>query len=202
MNSMRRFCQIAIIAFALIAFVGCQQKSKGGACHIKGTTDETLEGKKMYLVPLIGPATDETVDSTVVINRKFEFFTDSNKMAIIRPAYYDRAFSQDLLVVTEPGEIEVSIDTVSSSRGTPNNNRLQQWKEDTEKQNALYVKLLKEAGRKLKAGDSVARQRLRQTADSVHNEYVTMTRAMADSLDEGPLKRFFLSLYPKKSPKK
>jgi len=164
-----------------------------------GTTSEALNGKRMFLVPAVGPATAETVDSVVVKDRRFEFFTDSTKVAIIRPAYFHRTFSQDLLVVTEPGEIEVTIDTISSSRGTKLNNLLQQWKTKTEEHNRIYAALLKRAGMDLKAGDSASHRHLRQVADSVHNAYTTMTRAMTDSLDDGPLKQFLRRLYPVKT---
>lgn len=60
--------------------------------------------------------------------------------------------TQDLLIVTEPGEISVVIDSVSSGRGTPQNDALQAWKELKEDRDKVawtqgqHIKWLEEKG--------------------------------------------------------
>ena len=94
-------------------------------CRIHGTVGiEHLNGKRIFLVPLFGPQTAEYVDSVVIKDGKFEFTTDSAKMFKILVDYHYRAGVQQLLVVGEPGDILVNIDSVSSAGGAPQNDSL------------------------------------------------------------------------------
>ena len=58
----------------------------------------------------------------------FEFRGTEEKMADIRIERFKRLGNENLLVITEPGETYVTIGPVSSSRGTPQNDSLQVWK--------------------------------------------------------------------------
>ena len=96
-------CFMVVTAMALL--YSCQQ-SNGGKCHIVGTVHgEAYEGKRIFLVPLNGPATAETVDSMEIKDGKFHFEPDSVQMYKILLDYHYRAGLQQLIVVSEPGTI-------------------------------------------------------------------------------------------------
>jgi hypothetical protein len=59
-------------------------------------------------------------------------------MAIIRTRPILRLTLQELLIVTEPGITKVVLNSVSSAHGTPQNDALQLWKEEKEKNMAAY----------------------------------------------------------------
>lgn len=105
---------------------------KAPSFRIQGTVaDRNFEGSKVYLVALDAPVT-RNVDSTTVLNGAFEFTlpADSFDVRILRiPARFP-AIIEDLVVVCEPGEVTVVLDSISSGGGTRLNNILQQWKED------------------------------------------------------------------------
>lgn len=107
------------------------------SCHYKETftiegkiTDETFKGSKIYLVALDGPVS-KNVDSTVIVGGSFRFETKADSMCvkILRvPVRYPNLI-EDLVVVTEPGKINVVMSAISHGKGTRLNNILQEWKE-------------------------------------------------------------------------
>ncbi len=100
---------------------------------IKGSTSlSRLDGQRVFLVPYGTKAYEDSigVDSTVIKNGKFEFRGHKGEfLARVTIARQARYGTQDLLIVTEPGEITVVIDSVSSGHGTPQNEALQSWKD-------------------------------------------------------------------------
>ena len=121
---------LSVGLLAALLATGCHTiNDNDGGCHIYGTANPRFNGKKIYLVPLQGKVTAEKVDSFIVNNGQFEFHVAPGEMKIIRVDYHVRLGVEDLLVVAEPGRIEVSIDSVSYGKGTPQNDSLQQWKE-------------------------------------------------------------------------
>ena len=186
-------CFMAVVAATM--FFSCQQND--GKCHVVGTVNgEQYEGKYIFLVPNSGPATVETVDSMEITNGKFHFETDSMKMYKILLDYHYRLDLQPLLVVGEPGTIEVIIDSISHATGTPQNDSLEQWKVQTEIHNRelykmrLYIKELQ--GR----FDTVQAKYIQQRADSIHLVYKNYTRQLAKNMKEGVLHDFLKDLYP------
>ncbi len=138
-----------------------------------------MEGQQVFLVPFYN-GTKANVDSTVVKDGKFEFYSDTLMMAKILTAFRLQLDVQPLLVVVDPGEVEVTIASVSSGRGTPQNDSLQSWKELTERYHAEDAALRG-------ANDSAK-------ADSIRKDYLNTTRRMADSLKEGVLHDFLMSI--------
>lgn len=102
---------------------------------IYGTvTDPELEGACIFLVPYLEKViepTKENLDSTFIVDGKFEFHGNVERLSDIRIERRRRINVQNLLVLTEPGTINVTIGRVSSSAGTPMNDSLQLWKELT-----------------------------------------------------------------------
>lgn len=179
---------------AIVVFDSCQG---GSTCRIHGTVGiEQLNGKRIFLVPLSGPQTAEYVDSVVIQNGKFEFTTDSAKMFKILIDYHYRIGVQTLLVVGEPGDIQVKIDSVSSAGGARQNDSLQVWKELTEQHNREYgmsnrlVSMLKEKG------DTMQAASMQNQANAIHLSYKRRSRQMAANMKGTTLGDFLDGLFP------
>ena len=186
-------CFMAVTAVTIL--FSCQQKDPT-RCHIVGTVNgEQYEGKRIFLVPLTGPATAETVDSMEITNGKFEFFPDSMQMYKILLDYHYRMGLQPLIIVGEPGEIKITIDSISHATGTPQNDSLEQWKIRTEVHNRQYAQMRRDID-KMESVDSVKAKYMKQYADSFHLDYKNYTRQMAKHLEGSVLGDFLKSLYP------
>ena len=187
-------CFMAVAAAAL--FYSCQQ-ANDGKCHIEGVVNgEQYEGKRIFIVPLYGPKTAEYVDSMEITNGKFHFTKDTMQMYKILLDYHYRMNIQPLLVVSEPGTIQVVIDSVSHAVGTPQNDSLERWKERTEIHNRELAKMRKFIMNLKNSGDSVQAKYIAQRADSFHLVYKTFTRQMAKNLQGTVLGDFLEQMYP------
>lgn len=139
----------------VLAGMACCQNQKEEYV-VKGSTSQSrLEGERVFLVPYGSPTIEDSigVDSTVVRNGKFEFRGRKGEfLARVTMDKRVRYGTQDLLIVTEPGEITVIIDSVSSGKGTPQNDVLQAWKLLKEDHDAVqwnqmqHIKYLQEQG--------------------------------------------------------
>lgn len=175
---------------AFVAAAGLLAACSGsheGEFRIHGyVTDPELEGACIFLVPVLEPViepTKENLDSTFIKNQKFEFSGTVERIADIRLEKFRRIGYQNLLVITEPGDIYVTVGPVSSCYGTPQNDSIQVWKTLTEAQNA-------EVSAASKAG-------FHEAADSIHTAYKDRTRSMVAALgDDSTLGSFLNGLYP------
>ncbi len=142
---------IAILAFGMMTTVsmmvmaGCKATAKE-TCRIHGTMESSRwDGKKIFLVPMFGLQDAAHVDSVVIKDGKFEFTVDTTELKVIRVDYHYRDGAQDLLVVSEPGDVKVTIGANSISGGTPQNDSLQVWKDQMLKFDAEYKQLRMQA---------------------------------------------------------
>ena len=174
--------------------VGCNQNTgRNGECVIKGTVvNKDLEGKRIFLVPMFGPQDAAHVDSIEIRDGKFEFRKDTVMMAKIVMDYHYRFNTQTLLVATEPGTVEVVIDTVSSAKGTPQNDALQRWKEMTEVHNAQLRVRSEELGVR---SEGVKREE-RMRGDSIRLAYKQQSRKLAADMEDGVVKDFISGMFP------
>jgi hypothetical protein len=183
--------------FTLLLLFGSCQQSNDGKCHIEGTVNgEQYEGKRIFLVPNSGPATMETVDSMEIKDGKFHFEPDSVQMYKILLDYHYRIGLQPLLIVGEPGTINVTIDSISHATGTPQNDSLEQWKIQTEIHNRQLGMMRKNMAELNKRGDSLQAKYIQQRADSFHLVYKNYTRQLAKNMEGSVLGNFLNSLYP------
>lgn len=188
---------LAIITLLPLILGSCGRGTPAGVCRIHGIVrGPQYEGKKMYLVPLTGARDAAHVDSTRIKDGKFEFTKDTAMMATVIMDYHYRFGLQTLLVVTEPGDVRVVIDSVSSAGGTPQNDRLQQWKVRTEQHRVQTGLMRRAASEAFARGDSAAGNSYRQRADSVHLAYKQFTRQLARQLGQGVLHDFLHPLFP------
>lgn len=188
---------VCMLATTAMVMAGCGSKAQqSGVCHIKGTAAASCNGKRIFLVPLFGPKTAEYVDSVVVENGQFEFTKDTVMMAKILMDYHYRLGIQTLLVATDPGEVEVTIDSISSAKGTPLNDTLQAWKELTEQHNR-ELGPLNYAVRMLKQKNDTAQAAvLEKQARAMHVVYKKQTRQLAATMEGTVLGDFLKDLYP------
>ena len=187
-------CIMAVTTMAML--YGCQQ-SNDGRCHIVGTVNgEAYEGKRIFLVPLNGPATAEYVDSMEIKDGKFHFEPDSVQMYKILLDSHFRAGLQQLIVVGEPGTIQVTIDSISHAKGTPQNDSLEQWKVQTEMHHTQLGMMRRNIANLMKQGDSVQAKHIQQRADSFHLVYKIYTRQLAKNMEGSVLGNFLKDLFP------
>ena len=195
-KDMRKILLCFVAVAAVTMFYSCQQ-SNDGKCHIEGTVNgEQYEGKRIFLVPNSGPATMETVDSMEIKDGKFHFEPDSVQMYKILLDYHYRIGLQPLLIVGEPGTINVTIDSISHATGTPQNDSLEQWKIQTEIHNRQLGMMRKNMAELNKRGDSLQAKYIQQRADSFHLVYKNYTRQLAKNMEGSVLGNFLNSLYP------
>lgn len=128
--------KIVFTLFAAAMLGSCATHSNEYVIH--GTVaSHDLEGAKVYLVPMGEDITKENIDSTYIHNQFFEFTGTQERVVDIRLERRKRLGVETLLVITEPGEIYVTLGQTSTGRGTPQNDSIQVWKHLTQ---SLYRK--------------------------------------------------------------
>jgi len=169
------------IAFAIMMIAACSGTPKG-TYIIHGTvTSPDLEGAQIFLVPLEN-ASKETIDSVVIKNQTFEFTGTEEKIADLRIEKMKRIGTENLLVVTEPGDIYVSIGQVSTGMGTIQNDSLQVWKNLTMEYNTISNEFL--------------RQGNREAVTNLHASYKARSKEIAKNVGENTtLGKFISSLF-------
>ncbi|MBU3814033.1 MAG: DUF4369 domain-containing protein [Candidatus Bacteroides intestinipullorum] len=178
-----------------ILLVACKPTS-GEECRIVGQLpDHSRDGKWVYLVPFIRPDS-MGVDSVKITDGKFVFTTRKHLMGIIRVELKSRWGIQDLLVVTEPGEVAVKLDSISSAGGTPQNDLLQQWKEYTQAYGRQIWICQKTSRTAHQAGDTVTVSAQKVVMDSLRREYRHYSWRLMELAASGPLYDFLKQRFP------
>ena len=188
----------SLLVAAIVAGLTACGGGKQGACRIHGVvSDAQMEGKTMFLVPFTNDSPDN-VDSAKIVNGSFEFTTDTGMLAKLIMDYHYRLGTQTLLVVTEPGTVNVTFGAVSSGGGTPLNDSLQGWKTVTERHNSEYGPLIKQYREADNKGDKSQAALLKAKADSVHLAYKQYSRRLADNVKNTVLSDFLQDMFPRK----
>ena len=187
---------IAILAFGLmtvtnmVVMAGCEVTTKQ-TCRILGTMESNRwDGKKIFLVPMFGLQDAAHVDSVVIKNGKFEFTVDTLEMNVIRVDYHYRDGVQDLLVVTEPGDVKVTIGANSVSEGTPQNDSLQVWKDQMMKFNSEYNQL------RMQARTAGSNDILMTKGKEIQKALRDFNQGFTKRQPNGVFKDFLLRMYP------
>ncbi len=176
-----------LLALVCIGVVCCTHSKEEYV--IKGSTSQSrLDGERVFLVPY-GTKTFEDsigVDSTVVKNGKFEFRGHKGEfLARVTMDKRVRYGTQDLLIITEPGEITVVIDSISSGKGTPQNDLLQAWKvlkEDHDQvqwNQSQHIKYLREQG------DTVYANALTDSLRTFNESYIKLIHDLMKTVGQG-----------------
>lgn len=191
---MKKIFLLGFMGLMMLGILSCNTSTaKSKTCHIKGSVGTKWNGKKIFLVPLQGLQDAAHVDSTVIKDGAFLFDKDTCGLYVIRMDYHYREGIQELLVVTEPGQVNVHIAQNSTANGTEQNDSLQVWKDYTISANQKYSQLRMKYEH---AGDSDGRERagMEAQAKEIQKQYKQRTRAMADALKPGVLKDYLSSI--------
>lgn len=188
---------VSICAGSLLG--SCNNDTGKDEYIIKGTTSQSrLNGKKVFLSPFGKPGIRDSigVDSAFIKDGKFEIRGHRGKfLARVTIEINERFGTQDLLVVTEPGVINVVIDSVSSGNGTPQNDLLQQWKDlktdhDRAQWNrSQHIRHLREQG------DTVYAAALSDSLRQFNDRYMDSIRDILRRLGSGPAYDFIHNMY-------
>ncbi|MDH6356599.1 DUF4369 domain-containing protein [Parabacteroides sp. PF5-9] len=162
---MYKYLYSLIVVFVLIS---CKEEQK---LLINGyVPGNEYDGEWIYLVPFSG-ATNETIDSVRITDGQFHFEKSivKEEIAILRTRPVLRLRLQELLVVIEPGKLNVVLNEESFASGTPLNGRLQQWKERKEQMDDTENLLRK----MLKTADDSSQVELQRRMEKLAEEYIT-----------------------------
>ncbi|MCD7713969.1 MAG: DUF4369 domain-containing protein [Prevotella sp.] len=188
---------LAALLAVCFAVESCKNNPDEGKCVIEGTINPRFNNKRIFLVPMNGPQDAAHVDSVVVRNSKFRFVKDTTELAVIRVDYHFRTGVQDLLLITEPGKVEVVIDSVSDCKGTPQNDSISKWKGMSAQFNANHVARVRQMRAAKRQGDTLTVSRMKAEIDSCYKAYKTQSRQLADNLKEGVLHDFLETTFPR-----
>lgn len=170
----------------ILCFLSCSGNKHS---YISGTLpNKEYDGEWIYLVSLENEKNQKT-DSFMIKDGEFNFKTSQENISVLRMRFALRDILQELLIVTEPGIIDVKIDSISSSSGTPQNNFLQNWKNKKEEYDATNNKY-RIAQRNDSA--SVKINNLLQKKDSLSTDLYNFT---TDYIKDNPSKSISLFLY-------
>lgn len=193
---MKKIFTIAFFAMmtvsCMVVMVGCKSEN-ASVCRIHGTMESNKwDGKRIFLVPLFGIYDAEHVDSVFIKDGKFEFTADTTEMKVIRVDYHYRDGAQDLLVVSEPGDVTVVIGANSVSSGTPQNDSLQVWKDRMMKFNSEYNKLRMQA--RQSGSDDILMTKGKEIQQQLRDFNIAFTKRQSP----GVFKDFLQKMYPSK----
>ncbi len=186
MKSFSIFFSLFISALTLFS---CGKENQ--ECVINGVVDNPdLNGKMIFLVPLMN-ADSTNVDSIEIKEGKFEFRTKVNDMRKILVDYHFRYGTQPLLVVCEPGKVDVTIGATSSATGTKNNDILQEWKIATEVFNKQRSQMMRSLNDARQSHDSARESGIMKRIEEISSEYGEKSKQIVSKVEDGPLKEFF-----------
>lgn len=131
---MKRITRHILSAIALLTLAGCGGQTALPRYEVEVTAPQALEGEWLYLAPI--DASSQGIDSARVADGKALFSGDEPEaMRVLRTRINLRLDYQELLLVTETGRTYVALDSLSYSRGTPQNEALNRWKLRREQSN-------------------------------------------------------------------
>lgn len=193
---MKKIFEISFFAMmtvsCMVVMVECKSES-ASVCRIHGIMESNKwDGKRIFLVPLFGVYDAEHVDSVFIKDGKFEFTADTTEMKVIRVDYHYRDGVQDLLVVSEPGDVAVVIGANSVSSGTPQNDSLQVWKDQMMKFNAEYNKI------RMQARQAGSDDILMTKGEEIQKQLRDFNVAFTQRQSPGVFKDFLQKMYPSK----
>ena len=157
-----------IYTISLLLLISCK---KDHSFIISGNLpDSKYNGEYIYKIPM-EHYSKERVDSTLITNSSFEFkgSADSIEIFILRAQKSLSRFDlQDILIVSEPGNINVKLEERSSANGTALNDSLQKWKEGKEKFDDSFYQLADEISK----ADSLEKNIIQIKIDSLEQKNI------------------------------
>ena len=154
--------------------------------------DNRYDGEPVYLVP-VKNATAGNVDSTYIRQGAFRFERipggEQEDVWIIRTRPLLRLKLQELLIILEPGRLQVTLDSLSYAHGTPSNDALQQWKEKKQQ----YDDLRRGLHEQLQTADVSQKARILAGREQAGKEYAHDTYRFVEQNRKNAAGRFVYS---------
>nr|WP_321406287.1 DUF4369 domain-containing protein [uncultured Carboxylicivirga sp.] len=124
-----------------------------------------FDGEYVYLVPFEN-ATQAKVDSTLILEGKFVFrgSTDHPEVCILRTRPLLRLKLEEILIIKEPGILNVTLASTSYAKGTVSNDSLQKWKEFKTNFDSIFRQALMQYK---SSSDSLEKQNISLKLDSL-----------------------------------
>lgn len=163
------------LSLSMLFAVGCGNAPR---MTITGTAPAGSEGFNVYLVPQPYPVAEE-VDSTVVRDGKFSFEVKADPVRVCDITISRKANVpfERLLIVVEPGTLQVTIDSISNGSGTPLNEELALWKRTMSDCGERAMMLRRE---KAEQDDPQIADSLAECLDRVYAEADSVTMALIE----------------------
>lgn len=122
-----------MVSVVLLLMMNCCSNREGFT--VNGTVmSGDYDGGWAFMLTQIDSIYGQEVDSVQIENGKFSFSGEEEKLRlIIVKDQNKRNITEFLLVVTESGVINVEMNRPASVKGTPQNEKLQQWKESKQR---------------------------------------------------------------------
>ena len=172
---MKRIIYLTVVVACLLS---CSERK---SFTISGTLPSNkYDGEWIYLVPMIG-ANHKTVDSVRIEKGKFAFHGNKEKMCVIRVKPILRLELQDLLVVTEEGNISIYMGSPSHGGGTPQNDALQQWKSQIERTRMMSMKAYQATEKCSKSDSTIWKARIDSTEKALRTFEVSLLKRQRDN---------------------
>ncbi len=185
-----RFPNILKIATSSLVLSACANDGPCGECRIHGTLpSDKWDGEYVYFVPMYD-VKETGMDSAKITGNEFNLSTTKSTLYDIRLSWRTRFGLQRLLLATEPGDVAVTIDSISFGGGTPQNDSLQAWKDRTADYRLAAAALSTAYNNFYAAGDSVAGDAVKAQAKAARAAYRQATERMADSMPGTPVAKF------------
>ncbi|MCU4163673.1 DUF4369 domain-containing protein [Carboxylicivirga caseinilyticus] len=153
---------ILILFVATLTF--CKPNNENYQINGKLPTQD-FDGEYVYLVPFEN-ATQNTVDSTLIHEGKFVFRGSSEQpeVCILRTRPLLRLQLEEILIIKEPGILNVTLASTSYAQGTVSNDSLQKWKEVKSNIDSMFRQVLIQYK---SSSDSLAKQKISLKLDSL-----------------------------------
>lgn len=119
--------------FVLLLMMNCCSNKEGFI--INGTVmSGDYDGGWAFLLTQIDSIHGQEVDSVQIENGNFSFSGEEERLRLIIVKDQNKKnITEFLLVITESGVISVEMNRPASAKGTPQNEKLQQWKESKQR---------------------------------------------------------------------
>jgi len=186
--------KLNLLFFLIICFTGC---SKNESVINGRLPDASFDNEWIYLVP-IKNASKKTVDSVLIRDSSFQFKLKpkkQNQIFILRvKSLLLRMDLQNILIISEPGIIDVRLDKHSMASGTPLNQILQQWKEEKRISDSTYYSVFRKCKKETSESEKAQYQ---SELKEISEKYQTYADSLAEVNKDNIIGQFIRSLSKK-----
>ena len=175
-----------------VSLAACTQHQQGSVIEGMLPNDD-YDNEAVYWVPMDGDH-PKPVDSTRIKKNTFRIVISDhnlNKTGIVRLRPLLRLAIQEIIVYTEPGNVCLKLDSISSASGTPLNDVLQKWKDRKHEYNRERYPLIK----KLNAKDAQDQDEIKEELEKLLDGYLNDIYLMIYENKDNEAGKFIFSMH-------